>query len=309
VIITHGNVLANLEPIEDEIEQYRKWERIFHPLRFLNLLPLSHVFGQFMGLFVPPLIGAMVIFQDSLNPTEIIQTIKRERISALIAVPRLLESLRDRLERDFAASGQLDGVRAEMERASEERFLKRWWRFRRVHRIFGQKFWALISGGAALPRDTEEFWRRLGYAVVQGYGLTETTSLISAAHPFKLSRGSIGKVLPGGEMKLEPETGEILVRGESVTSGYWQDGKMKPVPGEEGWLGTGDIGALDAEGNLYFKGRTRCRHHSRRDRDETTESDLGLPAHCRADQSGIRHLYKQGCGAPGSGAALLTGTK
>jgi long-chain acyl-CoA synthetase len=257
VVITHGNVLANLEPIEGEIERYRKWERLFHPLRFLNLLPLSHVFGQFMGLFVPPLIGAMVIFQDSLNPTEIIQTIKRERISALIAVPRLLESLRDRLEQDFAASGQLDRVRAEMERASEERFLKRWWRFRRVHRIFGQKFWALISGGAALPRDTEEFWRRLGYAVVQGYGLTETTSLISAAHPFKLSRGSIGKVLPGREMKLDPETGEILVRGESVTSGYWQEGKIKPVPGEEGWLRTGDIGALDAEGNLYFKGRKK----------------------------------------------------
>jgi long-chain acyl-CoA synthetase len=115
----------------------------------------------------------------------------------------------------------------------------------------------LISGGAALPRDTEEFWRRLGYAVVQGYGLTETTSLISAAHPFKLSRGSIGKVLPGREMKLDPETGEILVRGESVTSGYWQEGKKKPVPGEEGWLRTGDIGALDAEGNLYFKRRKK----------------------------------------------------
>ncbi len=76
-------------------------------------------------------------------------------------------------------------------------FSKRWWRFRDIHRRFGWKFWAIISGGAALPADAEQFWGRLGYAVIQGYGLTETTSLVSVNHPFRLGRGSIGKALPG----------------------------------------------------------------------------------------------------------------
>jgi long-chain acyl-CoA synthetase len=92
--------------------------------------------------------------------------------------------------------------------------------------------------------------------VIQGYGLTETTSLISVNHPLKLGKGSIGKILPGRELKLAPG-GEILVRGESVAKSYYQGNDMKPVLGEEGWFHTGDMGALDEQGNLYFKGRSK----------------------------------------------------
>ena len=109
---------------------------------------------------------------------------------------------------------------------------------------------------AALDRETEEFWGRLGYAVIQGYGLTETTSLISVNHPFHLGKGSIGKVLAGREVKLAPD-GEILVRGSGIAAGYWNGHGLQPVAGAEGWYGTGDIGELDAEGNLYFKGRKK----------------------------------------------------
>ena len=98
--------------------------------------------------------------------------------------------------------------------------------FRRIHRRFGWKFWAFISGGAALAGDTEDFFKRLGYAVVQGYGMTETASLISLNHPFRAAQGSIGKVLPGREFRLA-EDGEILVRGENVASGYWQKGALQ----------------------------------------------------------------------------------
>src|SRR5208282_1368744 len=120
------------------------------------------------------------------------------------------------------------------------------------------KFWAMISGGAALDRETEEFFHRLGYAVIQGYGLTETTSLISLNHPFHTSRGSIGKVLPGREIKLADD-GEILVRGSGVASGYWNGRELQPVAreDEEGWYRTGDLGAVDEQGNLFFKGRKK----------------------------------------------------
>src|SRR5437773_3840911 len=140
--------------------------------------------------------------------------------------------------------------------AEGKHFLRRWWIFRRVHRQFGWKFWAFISGGAALDRATEEFWGRLGFAVIQGYGLTETTSLISVNHPFRLGKGSIGKVLAGREVKLSPEN-EILVRGSGVASGYWNGQELQPVTGEEGWYRTGDLGELDPDGNLYFKGRKK----------------------------------------------------
>jgi long-chain acyl-CoA synthetase len=89
--------------------------------------------------------------------------------------------------------------------AKDEHFVKRWWRFRRIHRRFGWKFWAFISGGAALDAETEEFWQRLSFVVIQGYGLTETTSLISLNHPFRTGRRSIGKVLEGREMKLDEQ--------------------------------------------------------------------------------------------------------
>ena len=257
VVLTHGNFLANLEPLERGIDPYRNYERWFHPLRFVTLVPLSHVFGQFMALFVPPLLGATVVFEHSAKPAEIIRTVKRERATSLIAVPRMLDALHAGIERELEARGQSSWLERNFEAANGKKFLRRAWRFRRIHRRFGWKFWAFISGGAALPRETEEFFKRVGYAVVQGYGMTETASLISLNHPFRATEGSIGKVLPGREFKLA-EDGEILVRGENVASGYWEGGAFRQgVRDRENWLRTGDIGELDADGNLRFKGRKK----------------------------------------------------
>jgi long-chain acyl-CoA synthetase len=273
VVITHGNVLANIAPLEREMQPYLKYERWVHPVRFLNLLPLSHVFGQFLGMFLPPLLGGTVIFQDEFKPSEIIGTIRRERVSVLVSVPRVLQSLKQKIERDLEDSGKIENFRQRFRVSEGKHFLHRWWIFRDVRRQFGWKFWAFISGGAALDSSTEEFWGRLGYAAIQGYGLTETTSLISVNHPFKLGKGSIGKVLPGRELKVA-EDGEILIRGGGVAAGYWGQGDAggdgvadgavadrgvadRGVADKDGWYHTGDIGALDAQGNLYFKGRKK----------------------------------------------------
>ena len=256
VVITHANVLANIAPLELEIQKYLKYERWVHPVRFLNLLPLSHVFGQFLGIFLPQLMGGTVIFQDTFKPSEVIATIRRQRVSVLVAVPRILQSLKEKIERDLEDEGHAEQFRQTFRAAEGKHFLHRWWIFRRIHRQFGWKFWAFISGGAALDHDTEEFWGRLGYAAIQGYGLTETTSLVSVNHPFRLGKGSIGKVLAGREIKLAPD-GEILVRGGGVAAGYWSETNPHPVASEDGWYRTGDVGELDAEGNLYFKGRKK----------------------------------------------------
>src|SRR5204863_7314133 len=111
VVITHANVLSNVAPLESEIQKHLKYERWFHPVGFLNLLPLSHVFGQFLGLFLPRAMGGTVIFQDSLKPSEIIGTIKRESASVLVAVPRVLQSLKEKIERDLEDQDKLEKFR------------------------------------------------------------------------------------------------------------------------------------------------------------------------------------------------------
>src|SRR5439155_7115127 len=101
VVHTHRNVLASLRPIEQEMQKYLKYERIFHPLRFLHTLPLSHVFGQFMGIWIPALLGAVVHFESRLIPSDLVETIHRERISVLAAVPRVLELIASHFQLRF----------------------------------------------------------------------------------------------------------------------------------------------------------------------------------------------------------------
>ncbi len=139
----------------------------------------------------------------------------------------------------------------------------RWWKYRRVHRAFGLKFWAFVVGAAPLPADLEEFWRRLGFAVIQGYGLTETAPIVTLNHPFRTSKGSVGKPIEGVEVRIADD-GEILVRGENVTSGYYAASTDSPLSNPEsrtldsdGWLHTGDIGERDEQGRLFIKGRKK----------------------------------------------------
>lgn len=247
VCLTHRNLLANLAPIEKEFRKYARWERLFHPLRFLNLLPLSHVFGQMMGIFIPELLGAEIYFRESFKPSEIIATVKKQRINVVVTVPRVLETLAEKLKTDVDE--------AQLAAAEDRHFLRNWLAFRNIHRRFGWRFWAFISGGATLESDTETFWRRLGYAVIQGYGMTETASLTSLSHPFRTRRGSIGKPVGKQEVKLN-EDGEILVRGDNVSPGYWNNASQ-PLADNEGWIHTGDIGEVGPQGNIYFRGRSK----------------------------------------------------
>src|SRR5215469_190437 len=256
VVISHGNILANIERLEQEIQKYLRYERFVHPLRLLNLLPLSHVFGQMLGVFIPPMLRSAVVFTDSLKPSHLVDTIRQERVSVLVAVPRFIESLQREVERYEERDGQLETFRRNFAGAEKQQFLRRWWRFRRIHKYLGWKFWAFVSGGAALPEQTETFWNRLGYAIIQGYGMTETASLISLNHPFRSARGSIGKVFPGMEVRVD-DSGEILVRGEGVAKAYQHNGQLQSVAQADGWFRTGDVAEKDENDRLYFRGRRK----------------------------------------------------
>ncbi len=246
IVHTHRNVLASLGPIEREMGKYLKYERWVHPLRFLHSLPLSHVFGQFMGLWVPALLAAEVHFESQLEPARLIATIHRERISVLAAVPRVLELLKAHFLTKYPT------LAAELTAARGESALKHWRRFRKIHSALGFKFWAIVCGGASLPQELEEFWNTLGFALIQGYGLTETAALVTLNHPFKIDQRTIGKPLPGREVRIG-ENGEILVRGEMLSTATWQGGQLQHRDQE--WLNTGDMAAQDPSGELRFLGR------------------------------------------------------
>ena len=252
VTITHRNVLANIVPIEREMRKYLKYERPFHPIRFLNLLPLSHMFGQSMATFVPPMLRGTVIFSHGYSPTEILRQIRTRRVSVLVSVPKVLDVLRGHVERVAPGAADADVL-------AGKHFLRRWWRYRDVHRLFGWKFWCIVCGAAPLEPELEAFWRKLGFLVVQGYGLTETAPIVTLNHPFRASTGTVGTPIGGVEVKIAAD-GEILVRGENVTTGYYRaGGGVTDVesPFEDGWFHTGDIGELDSAGRLLIKGRKK----------------------------------------------------
>jgi long-chain acyl-CoA synthetase len=246
IVHTHGNVLASVSPIEEAAQGYMRYEPLVHPLRFLHTLPLSHVFGQTMGLWMPPLFGAEVHFENRLVAPRLIETIRRERISVLSAVPRVHGLLKAHLESTHP------GLVERLAVSKSYSPWKRWWKSRDIHWVFGLKFWALISGGGALSPPLEEFWNALGFVLVQGYGMTETTALITLNHPFHVSRGTIGKPLAGREVKLGPD-GEVLVRGPMISGATWADGALKMRADE--WLATGDLAEREPTGELRFVGR------------------------------------------------------
>jgi long-chain acyl-CoA synthetase len=248
VVLTHKNILANIIPIEKEMAKYKKYARPFRPIRFLNLLPLSHMFGQAMATFVPPMLPGLVVFTRSYSPDDIVRQIRERRISVLVCVPKILEVLRDYIIRvaPEAAVPPPPGMH----------WAKRWWHYRRVHKLFGFKFWAMVVGAAPLDPELEAFWGRLGFVVVQGYGLTETAPIVTLNHPLRAKRGAVGKPISGVEIKVA-EDGEILVRGENVTTGYYNAPEATREAFRDGWFHTGDIGELDADGQLHIRGRKK----------------------------------------------------
>ncbi len=248
VVITHRNVLANIVPVEREVLKYRRYARPFRPLRFLDLLPLSHMFGQALATFIPPMLPGTCVFMKGYSPQAIVQQIRARRISVLVCVPKILDVLRDHVRQvaPETAEPPAEGLGV----------AHRWWRYRRVHRLFGLKFWCFIVGAAPLDPDLEAFWQRLGFLVVQGYGLTETAPIVTLNHPFRTRRGSVGKPIAGMQVRIADD-GEILVKGDNVTTGYFGAAAGDDAVFEDGWFHTGDLGALDDTGRLQVHGRKK----------------------------------------------------
>ena len=221
VVIRHRNVLANIVPVEREVMKYRKYATVPPASLSQSAAAQSHVRainGEQHSTDGPRLGDLHSQLQPARHPRP---DPPAEGIQFWCASRRSSAS---------CASTSCARFRRRPIPSPSISIPGRWWKYRRVHRAFGLKFWAFVVGAAPLPPDLEEFWRRLGFAVIQGYGLTETAPIVTLNHPFKTSKGSVGTPIEGVEVRIA-EDGEILVRGENVTSRCTTRDPGPPGPG------------------------------------------------------------------------------
>ncbi len=256
VVLTHGNILSNLKPFEEGIARHERIIRFLTPFRILCAVPFSHMFGQFTGIFVPLLLGSTVYFTGETGPAALVRAIRRDRILTLITVPRVLKLLAEHVRAELVSRAKLSGFERRWNRWVKLPYPLRVFVFLDIHLYLGLHFWSFIVGGAPLDHETHEFWRRLVYSIFQGYGLTETAPIVTMFNPFRHNRSSVGKILPGQEVKFSEE-GELLVRGENVMAGYWDDPETTSSVMEDGWLKTGDFGKIDEKGHIFIHGRKK----------------------------------------------------
>ncbi len=249
VILTHGNLVSNITACQNLLP-------VGVNSRILSLLPLSHMLEQIGGLWVPLVSGASVTYPTSRQPRTLFKTMQRDRITNLVLVPQALELLMAGIEREVRAKGK-EKVWKIMTRASPympkpvRRLL-----FKEVHKNFGGKMAFIMSGGAYLSPELAKKWAAIGIPVLQGYGTTEASPVISA-NTFSHNRlGSVGRTVRGVSLKLADD-GEILVKGDNITPGYWMNQDATDAAFEDGWYKTGDLGNLDSDGYLSLKGRKK----------------------------------------------------
>ncbi|MBW3660437.1 MAG: AMP-binding protein [Gemmatimonadetes bacterium] len=250
VPVTHANLRAVLDALDAGIDEHRRALGLLPPMRLAVALPLSHLYGQVMGAFVPVLLGARATLVAPMPAPDLARVLRLEGAWAFATVPRTLELLARWMRGEAEARWGAGEFERRLERAADRPWWRRWIEFAPLRRRLGWRLLAVVSGGAALDREVESFWRALGYVVVQGYGLTETAPLVTLTHPLRPAPGSLGRPLPGVDVRIARD-GEILVRGPNVVPARLGG----PAVDEEGWLHTGDVGRLDEEGRLRYQGR------------------------------------------------------
>lgn len=233
VMLTHRNLLANLEAVLTAV-----------PLtpddHVLTPLPLFHVFGQMTGLLCPLRAGCAVTFLAAPTSRALRDALAHSPATHLVAVPEVLQTMMDRLE---ARLGRIPGWIRPLLRS-------------RIRRRISPTLRTIVCGGAPLDPLLEEKWWDLGFEVLQGYGLTETSPVISTNSTKAHRVGSVGKPLRGVEIRISAE-GEVLVHGENVMQGYFRNSEQSSAAFVDGWLKTGDGGQLDKDGYLFVFGRRK----------------------------------------------------
>jgi long-chain acyl-CoA synthetase len=249
-MITHGNLAANAMTV-GSVFPFGDDERL------LSILPLSHLFEQTCGFLAPLLFGCSIVYPVSRQPSVLMRTFRENRVTMLLVVPAGLKLLNNAIERKVDATGR----RALFERL--HRLARRAPRpirrllFRSVLTQFGGRFRTVAVGAAALEPEMATRWAEMGLDVLQGYGATELSPVVSFTRPHRNRMGTVGEAIPGVEIRIGRD-GEVLARGPNVFAGYWEDPAASAAAIDaDGFYHTGDIGELSPDGFLTLRGRKK----------------------------------------------------
>lgn len=265
VMLHHGAILSNLRGAKEVLAELGLGDGVF-----LSFLPLSHAYEHTIGQFLPIALGAEIYYAESAD--RVAANLREARPTIVTAVPRFYEILHQRIMHGVRKQG---GMREKLFLAALNLGRRRYLHPRsfgfgarildffldklvrdRVRERLGGRLKAMVSGGAPLNPDVAIFFRALGLPLFQGYGQTEAAPLISVNHPSRPKVHTVGSPIEGAEVRIADD-GEILVRGELVMQGYWRNEEATRQAINDGWLHTGDIGEIDADGDIRITDRKK----------------------------------------------------
>ena len=262
VMLTHASILSNILGANELVKEIKVKDH-----RFLSIIPLSHAYEHTAGFFLPIYIGAEIYFND--NRDQIVSDLLSVKPTLMTAVPRLYEVLYKKINNQLATQDKVTqklfyktvalgtktfkGFNLSLIEKAENLILDKIVR-KKLQRKFGGNLQAFISGGAALNEQVGLFFQSLGINILQGYGQTECSPLISCNPINKIKIDTVGVPIKGLKVKLSKEK-EILVKGNSLMKGYWKDKNNTDKVIINGWLHTGDLGFIDDEGYIKISGR------------------------------------------------------
>ena len=255
VMLSHKNICANLMDIASVI-------KIDENDRFLSFLPLHHTFECTVGFLYPISKGGAIAFCEGIR--HIAENIKQYKVTAMISVPILFESMYKKVMKGIEKKGKLKTVKKGIKISQ---FLLKFGidirkkLFKEIHDNLGGEVRLFVAGGAALDPEAEKGFNQLGFTMYQGYGLTESSPVIAAEDDKYQRLGSIGKAFPSLDVKIEDPNeegiGELLAKGPSIMLGYYNNEEATKETIEDGWLHTGDLARIDEDGYIFISGRKK----------------------------------------------------
>ena len=262
VMLTHKSIISNILGANELVKELEVKDH-----KFLSIIPLSHAYEHTAGFFLPILIGAEIFFNE--NRDQIVNDLLSVKPTLMTAVPRLYEVLHKKINNQLSNQSKItQKLFSKTIELGTKKFQKHELLLiekiqdvvldklvrKKIQKKFGGNLKAFISGGAALNEQVGLFFQSLGINILQGYGQTECSPLISCNPINNIKINSVGTVIKGIDIKLSKEN-EILVKGNSLMKGYWKDKKNTNNTIIDGWLHTGDLGSIDEDGYLYISGR------------------------------------------------------
>lgn len=255
VMLSHKNICSNIMDIAAVL-------KLTSEDTLLSFLPIHHTFECTVGFLYPISAGASIAYCEGIK--HIANNIKEFEVTGMISVPALYEGIYKRVMKSIEKKGKLQEVEMMSKLTSILSKVGLDFKktvFKEIHEQFGGKLRILVSGAAALDYKVEKGFNDLGFKMVQGYGLTETSPVIAAGTDFEQKLGTVGKVLPNAKVKIvnkdEDGVGEIYVKAPYVMIGYYQNEEATKEVLDKEWFKTGDLGYIDKKGFLYLCGRRK----------------------------------------------------